>query len=235
MDINRFDTKEEASAAGGEALNRLLMDAKDMPVLLLLSGGSSFSILDYVNTKALGENLTITMLDERFSQDKEANNFLQMQKLDFYARAQGADVNFIGTLPRPNENLDDMRARLEIGIKDWQKNNPAGKIFAVFGMGADGHTAGIFPYPENSDFFSKNFENSHFISGYKAEGKHEHPERITGTFSLFKQVDEAILFVCGQDKKTALEKLLKGADQPHTLPAVGIYETKHFQIFTDIK
>ena len=235
MDINRFDTKEEAAAASGEALNRLLIEQKDTPVLLLLSGGSSLAMLDYVNTKALGQNLTITMLDERFSQDAEVNNFLQMQKLDFYARALEADVNFIGTLPRPNESSDDMRARLEIGIKDWQKNNPNGKIFAVFGIGADGHTAGIFPFPEDHDFFSKNFENSHLISGYKAEGKHKHPQRITATFSLFKNVDEAILFVCGQDKKTALEKLLKGAEQPHTLPAVGIYETKHCQIFTDIK
>ena len=128
-----------------------------------------------------------------------------------------------------------MRARLEISVRDWQKNNPAGKIFAVFGMGADGHTAGIFPYPEDAKFFSANFENNHFVSGYNAGAKNEHPERITGTFSLFKNVDEAILFICGQGKKEALEKLLKGALQPHELPAVGIYETKHFQIFTDIK
>ena len=234
-EINRFDTKEEATAASGEALNNLLIENKAIPVLLLLSGGSSLAILDYVSANSLGENITVTMLDERFSQEAEVNNFAQLQKTDFYTRALGAEVNFLGSLPRPGENIEDMRARLEIGIKNWQQNQPKGKIFAVFGMGTDGHTAGIFPYPENFDFFSKNFENQHFVAGYSASSKHKHPERITATFSLFKNIDEAIVFICGQDKKPALDRFLKGAEQPHQLPALGIYETKNFRIFTDIK
>ena len=235
MQINRFETKEEANAAAGESLNSLLAENQKYPVLLLLSGGSSLAALDYVNQKDLGENLTVTMLDERFSQETEANNFLQLQKLDFYSLALEKDVNFLGTLPRPGENMEDMRTRLEISLRNWQKNNPKGRIFAVFGMGSDGHTAGIFPYPENSEFFSQNFENDHFISGYSAEGKHKYAQRITATFSFFKHVDEAILLLCGAEKKPALQRLLAGKEQAHELPALGLYETKHFQIFTDIK
>ena len=83
MNISRFETKVEAAAASGEALNKLLLENKDAPVLLLLSGGSSLSILDYVNTSSLGENLTITMLDERFSQEAEANNFCNSKNWTF--------------------------------------------------------------------------------------------------------------------------------------------------------
>lgn len=235
MDINRFETKEEAAATAGEAVNHLLMMNKTAPVLLLLSSGSSLSVLDYISASALGGNLTITMLDERFSQNAEINNFLQLQKLDFYPLAQEANANFIGTLPRNGENIDDMRARWEIALKKWRKDNPQGKIFATFGMGADGHIAGIFPYSDDAAFFENTFENQHWVAGYKAASKHEYPDRLTTTFPFFKNIDEAILFVCGEEKRPALEKLMKGDSQPHELPALAIYETKHSQIFTDIR
>ena len=234
MNIHSYPTLPEATAAAGEYLNELLTDHKKSHILLLLSGGSSLAVLDYVNTSPLGENLTITMLDERFSQEPEINNFLKLQKLDFYSGALAAGVNFIGTLPRPGENLEDMRYRMETNLRTWQKDHPRGKIFAVFGMGSDGHTAGIFPFEEDAQFFSENFENRHYVAGYKADGKHKYPERLTATFPFFKNIDEAILFACGHEKKEALSQLIKGAEQPHRLPALGIYETKNFSIFTDI-
>lgn len=234
MNTNIFSSKEETVSATGEYLNNLLLKNKKLPVLLLLSGGSALSILDYINGSSMGENLTITMLDERFSQNPEINNFLKLQKTEFYSIAQEANANFIGTLPRSSENLDDMQTRLEISLKNWMSSNPNGKIFAVFGMGADGHTAGIFPFPEDPKFFSENFENSKWVAGYNAQGKTQHPERITTTFTFFKLIDEAILFVCGKEKKEKYKELLTGKNQPHTLPAVGIFETKNFQIFTDI-
>ncbi len=233
MKIYTFTSREEASASAGEALNKLLADNKDNPVLLLLSGGSAFSILDFVNGSSVGENLTITMLDERFSQEKEANNFLQMQKLDFYNLALSADANFIGTLPRPNENMEDMSTRLEVGLKNWISKNPEGKIFATMGMGADGHTAGIFPN-KDANFFETAFESFNIITAYKIGGEHKFPERVTATLNLFKKIDEAIVYICGQEKKAKLAELIAGKAQTNDLPAVGILQTKHFQIFTDI-
>lgn len=257
MEINKFETKQEAAAAAGEALNSLLKQNQNLPVLLMISGGSALALLDYVNSSSLAENLTVTMLDERFtpleasaksatvadgnlpltglSQDATINNFSQLQRLDFYQLAQEQGVNFIGTMPRPGENMEDMRARWEIALKKWRADNPRGKIFATFGMGADGHIAGIFPYPEDAAFFENNFKNQHWLAGYKAAGKNEYPERITVTFTFLKNIDEAILFVCGEEKRPALEKLIKGDSRPHELPALGLYETKHFQIFSDIK
>ena len=233
MEINKFTTKEEASAGAGEVLNKLLEDNKDIPVLLLLASGSALSILDFVNGKAMGENLTITMLDERFSKDPTANNFLQLQKLDFFNLALSNNANFIGTLPRPTENMDDMRTRLELGLKNWISKNQTGKIFATIGMGADGHTAGIFPN-KDANFFETAFDSSHIITAYKAECSHKFPERVTATLSLFKKIDQAIVYICGEDKKIKLTELIAGKEQANNLPAVGIFQTKHFQIFTDI-
>ncbi len=128
-----------------------------------------------------------------------------------------------------------MSARWQISLTDWKKNHPQGKIFATFGMGADGHTAGVFPYPEDPQFFSENFENSRWVAAYSPAGKTPYPYRVTLTFSFFKMIDEAIMLVCGEEKRPAFERLIKGDEQAHNLPAIGIFETKHYQIFTDIQ
>ena len=234
MLVNKFNSHQEAAAAAGETLNSLLISNKDTPVLLMLSGGSSFSVLEYAGDEGLTENLTISMLDKRFNQDPDVNNFLQLQKLEFYERALKKHVNFTGTLPRPGELMDDIKIRFELALKNWKNANPKGKIFATFGIGADGHTAGIFPYPDNPAFFNEAFENQHWVMAYFAKGKHKHEQRITTTFTFFKLIDEAIVFICGDDKKIAFEKFIKGNGQPHELPALGIHQTKHQQIFTDI-
>ncbi|PIR96208.1 MAG: hypothetical protein COT92_02300 [Candidatus Doudnabacteria bacterium CG10_big_fil_rev_8_21_14_0_10_42_18] len=232
--IHKFETKEEASAAAGQSLHSLLDDNKDKPVLLLLSGGSAFSLLEYVGEAGLSENVAITMLDERFSHEATINNFLRFQQTDFYKRALENGCAFIGTLPREGELIDDMKIRWELSLKNWKRENPEGKIFATFGIGPDGHTAGIFPYPQTAGFFKEAFENRHLVTAYLAKGKHEHEQRLTTTFTFFKLIDEAIVFVCGENKKEAFNKFIKGRGQPHELPALGIYETKNQQIFTDI-
>ncbi len=235
MKLNYCQTSEEAAATAGKTLNNLLNENKNLPILLMLSGGSALNILDYISASSLSNKFTISVLDERFCQDAGINNFLQLQKQNFYQQALSMEVNFIGTLPRNNENMEDMRVRWELALTNWMQNNPTGKILAIFGMGADGHTAGIFPYTENPVFFENQFENHHLVTAYEATGKHKYSSRLTTTFPFFKKIDSAILYACGKEKKAVLEKLVKGTAQPHELPALGIYKAKNLEIFTDIK
>ena len=67
------------AAGAGIALGEVLEYHKEQPVLLMLSGGSAFSILDYIEADVLGPNLTISILDERCSSDSKINNFLQLK------------------------------------------------------------------------------------------------------------------------------------------------------------
>jgi 6-phosphogluconolactonase/glucosamine-6-phosphate isomerase/deaminase len=231
--INQFETAPEAAAAAGERLNALLLENQDRPILLLLSGGSALEMLEYISASAFGEHLTISMLDERFSQEKAANNFASFQSLESYNLALEKNTNFIGTLPRPGELPEDLRARWEISLKTWRTNYPDGKIFATFGIGSDGHTAGIFPMPEDSENFERLFENNHWVTAYQASGSVKYPHRVTTTFSLFKLIDEALVYTCGSSKTLALKRFLEGTEQPHQLPALGIYQTKHFELYTD--
>lgn len=235
MNLTTFQSREEAKAAAGEYLNELFKQSENKPLLFLASGGSALEVLDYIGSSSLSENITIIMADERFSEKAEENNFLQMQKTDFYVLAEENNVNFIGSLPRPGENIFDLRSRLELAILNWIKENREGKIAALFGMGADGHTAGIFPFTENPKEFTKLFENQQILTAYDAGEKTQFPKRITTTPAFFQKIDEAVLFACGNDKKEKIKEFLKGDGQPHELPALLLYKCKNLSVFTDIK
>ena len=225
--------KDAAAAEAGEYLNSYLIDNKKRALLLMLSGGSAFNILDYVGQAALGENLTVSVLDERFSEDPSINNFSQLQKSDFYQLALEAGASFFGTLPRPNESMFELAARWEKNLHTWKTKNPQGLILASLGMGPDGHTAGIFPFPEDAGKFHQLFENDNWVTAYDAAGKNPFPQRVTTTATFFKQIDFGFAYVCGQEKSAMLKRALEGNDEFSALPACAWQNIKEVMVFTD--
>lgn len=252
--------KDASAAEAGEHLNLLLTEHKKDPVLLLVSGGSALEILDYVGSTSMGENLTISVLDERFSQDvtinpvrnsvispnsennndtpitsadtsNGVNNFAQMQKSDFYQLAFDAGASFFGTLPRPNESMPELKARWETNLKNWKTENPDGLIIATLGMGADGHTAGIFPQADKEKFTNL-FESENWVTAYTAETQHR--ERITTTATFMNLIDIGLVYVCGIDKKPKLDEVINNQGQVNTLPALLWHKIKDTRVFTDI-
>ncbi len=225
--------KVAAAAEAGESLNNFLTENKSRPVLLMLSGGSAFSILDYVGSMALGENLTVSVLDERFSADPAVNNFAQMQKLDFYQLALEAGTNFFGTLPRNNETQEELAQRWEQNLRQWQTNNHSGLIAATLGMGSDGHTAGIFPFPEDAKKFTELFESDSLVAAYNAVGKNQFPERLTTTATFFKRIDFGFAYVCGSEKQEKFKQVIGGKASENQLPAMLWHRIKNAKVFTD--
>jgi 6-phosphogluconolactonase/glucosamine-6-phosphate isomerase/deaminase len=232
MEINRFASKDEATAAAGERLHNLLIVHKDGPVLLLLSGGSALAMLDYVSKVGTGEHLTIGMLDERFSLDSSANNFSQFQKTDFYTFALEMETNFFGTLPRPGETKEMLAERMEKRLRAWKEENPNGRIFATLGLGADGHTAGIFPADEKR--FSELFESETWVMAYNAGELAQYPDRVTSTITFFQLLDEGIAFVSGQEKADKLSAVINSVAPINELPARAWEKIKNVRVFTDI-
>ncbi len=233
MEIINLNSEIEASASAGEALNHLLLEHIKKPVLLLLSGGSAFSILEYVSEKTLGENLTVCMLDERYSESAETNNFLQLQKTEFYSLALNAGINFFGSLPRANESKEDFAGRMEKNLNTWITENSKGKIIAVLGMGADGHTAGIFPNP-NAESFKKLYESENLVVSHDLGPKNSQ-ERVTITLNFLKKIDFGIAFICGQKKQIAFNSLKSGTSSINHLPVLALKEIKDLKIYTDLK
>ncbi len=234
MNIQAFTNQDMTIAAAGQALADILLSYKAFPTLLLSSGGSALELLNRIPESAMGEHLTVTVMDERFTQDEKVNNFTRLQKTDFYEMALSQNVNFFGTLPRPEETLEQAGKRFEERLKKWRQQHPTGKIVATFGMGKDGHTAGIFPYPDNPEFFKQLFESENWIAAYTAFDKHEYPERITGTFPLFSMVDDAVALICGREKAEAFNRFKENSQKLNELPVLGLYKIKNLQVFTDI-
>ncbi len=233
MNINKLDSEDVAETAG-KALNQLLFNNKGEPVLLMLSAGSAFKILDEIQQENMGPELTITVLDERFSLDPKVNNFSQLQKIPIYKIAEAAECNFIGTAVRPNETQAEFVARWEARLKDWKDKNPNGKIFATFGMGPDGHIAGIFPYADNEQLFKKLFLGNNWLTAYSATGKNQYPERVTTTPAFFRLIDAAVVYITGDEKKEAIKKFASKSAPLHELPAMVLWDIKNVEVFTDI-
>jgi 6-phosphogluconolactonase/glucosamine-6-phosphate isomerase/deaminase len=234
LEIFRQPDPESAAAEAGEQLNQSLTDNLKRPVLLMLSASSSLAILEYVGKTALGQNLAISILDERFSQDPSINNFAQLQKTDFYTDAFDAECSFFGTLPRSGETMADLAKRWEANLHAWRRENPGGLIIATLGMAADGHTAGIFPFDDEKKF-NQLFKGEPWVVAYNVGNASPYQERVTTTLSFLKLIDLGFAFVVGGEKKAKLDTLIQKHGEIHALPALAWHDIKKLKIFTDIR
>ncbi len=239
MKIQRLKNEIEVKEKAGEYINTLLQKYKDQPILLMLSGGSAINILDFVNIKSLGKNVTMTVLDERYSKDPKVNNFAQFAETEFYQNVRDKmDVTFLDTRIRNGENLEDLTERLRNYIKRWisNKKDKDSKIIATLGIGEDGHTAGIMPYPENPELFKKLFENTKsWVIGYNAGKKNPYPFRVTVNLPFLREkVDHSIVYAVGDNKREALKRVLVKEGTLSENPARIIHEMKNVQIFTNL-
>jgi 6-phosphogluconolactonase/glucosamine-6-phosphate isomerase/deaminase len=224
----------QAAAVAGAALTAAV-DTGDIPVLLLLSGGSAFAVLDAVDESVLGPNVTVGMLDERYSPDPAVNNFAQLSALRFFAVARSRGCGWIDTLVVPGETMADLAARFDRSLRQWTETNPAGRIVATMGIGPDGHTAGIMPYPEDDAGFSGRFGDPDVpVVAYDAGDKNPYRFRVTVTLPFLRDVDTAIVFACGENKRGPLQRVLADTGTLSETPARIIRAMAHATVFTDL-
>lgn len=230
-------TKKEACQRASFTLSTLLtgIKKKQQSVLLLLSGGSSFDVLRELDHSVMGPHCTVGVLDERYSKNDEENNFMQLMKTNFYGEALAAGSVFIDTRVRDGETLEELRSRFEEGIIDWERNNKTGVVVATMGVGADGHTAGIMPFPEDEATFHRLFDDEQTgAAAYDATGKNPYPMRVTVTLSFLRSmVDHAICFAAGEEKKEAIERLLASSGTLAETPARIMREMKSATLYSD--
>lgn len=237
MKIHRATNKAEVKKHAAEALNALLQDYKEKPILLMVSAGSAMGLLDFVDTESLGKNVTITVLDERFSVDPKVNNFAQFTQTKFYEKIkERGGANILDTRPQDSETLEKFAKRFESFLLDWSKEYREGKVIITQGIGADGHTAGIMPYPENPELFKKLFEDPKlWVVGYDASEKNPYPLRVTVTLTFLREkVDHSLVYVVGENKREVLKRVLAKEGSLWETPVRIIHEMKEVKIFTNI-
>ena len=236
MKISKSVSRESAIRKAINQLNACLRNAKKKPILLMVSGGSALELLAGVEMRYMGRHVTVTVLDERYSKDPAVNNFSQVAETDFYKNAEYKGIDYIDTRVHYGITLHGLARKFERGLKRWKKKYPNGIVIVTQGIGEDGHTAGILPYPEDPKKFNKLFDkNERWVVGYYVpKEKSEYTRRITVTFPFLREhVDCTIVYVTGSKKRRALVRTLANRGKLSRTPSRIIHEMKNVTLFTD--
>lgn len=188
-------------------------------MLWLISGGSVIAVAvlaaAYIRLVA-HSNLTVTLTDERYGPvDHPDSNWGKLIRAGFYlpqARLlpvlNGHDLGITTT-------EFDSKLRRELSASDF--------ALGFFGMGADGHTAGILP--ASPAVSAQNYAVGYDWTDFK---------RITMTSAAIARLDEAILYAVGQSKWPAIARL----GESHKItqqPAQSLKKVPKLTVYTDYK
>lgn len=222
-------TKVPAQVAGDE-LTALLQQYRERPVLLLLSGGSALSLLDYVDHEVLTSQLTLSVLDERFDLRSGVNNCAQLKETAFFKAATLRGATYINTERAPKETLSEAASRYDDALMLWQAEHEDGVILATFGVGVEGHTAGIFP-----DSVELLETYTSIIAAITLEPQvHPYTERFTVTpHFIATSITAGIAFASGAEKCAIISKLQAKEGEVADLPALLWHKIPTFTLVTD--
>jgi 6-phosphogluconolactonase/glucosamine-6-phosphate isomerase/deaminase len=168
--------------------------------LWLICGGSniqaSVKIMDNLEDE-LTKKLAILLTDERYGAvGHPDSNARQLQEAGFQTK-QALFIPVLTGLP-----LEDTRVRYDQAMQRAIEH--ADIVIAQFGIGADGHIAGLLPH-------SVATTSTDWVAAYEAPPF----TRITLTFKAMKHIHMAVAMAFGEDKQLALERL-----RDETLPLV---------------
>jgi len=233
MEVIRKKSRKEAIEKVSLRLNQILDAHSHVPMLFLSSGGSSLELLERI--VIFPPNFTVGMTDERFSEDPKVNNFARLAETLFFEKAQDRGAYFIDTRVQPGEDLEVFAKRFEAALTNWKEEHPGGRIVITQGVGVNGHTAGIMPYPKEEAVFQELFEGGTWVRGYDADGRNEYSLRATITMPFFRMVDHSVLYIIGKEKKDALSRMMSVKGMLFETPARIIHEMREVHVFTDIQ
>jgi len=192
----------EGWAAGTQQLDQRLQSElqEGKRVLWLVCGGSniqaSAKIMDGLEDD-LTKNLAILLTDERYGEvGHPDSNARQLQEAGFQAK----QAIFVPTLT--GLSLEETTARYDQVMQHAIEH--ADIVIAQFGIGTDGHIAGLLPH-------SVATTSTDWVTAYEAPPF----TRITMTFKAMKHIHVAVAMAFGEDKQLALERL-----RDETLPLV---------------
>lgn len=109
-------------------------------------------------------------------------------------------------MPEVAGSTDAFAVRIEKDVATLSASLTRVKNFSVFGVGSDGHTAGIFPLSEPA--FNEVFVDDRTYVPVQVEGLTIDSRASFTPGWILNYVDEIITYVVGQDKRPILESLI---------------------------
>lgn len=188
-------------------------------VLWLVPGGSAIGVAVAISKRLQNadlHNLTVSLTDERYGPvGHDDSNWRQLEAAGFFLPTatqipvlKGKDML---------ETTTDFAARLKalLELSDYK--------LGLFGIGPDGHTAGILPN-------SLAVAAKELAAGYEGGGY----RRITMTPEAISQLDEAVVYAVGEAKWPVLDQLENDIDLS-TQPPQVLKQVPKLTIFNDHK
>ena len=208
--------EDAANFVVSSILNQLKLGKR---VLFFMAGGSSISVAVKV-AELLREhphqNLTITLTDERYGPSDHFNsNYFQLLEKGFNL----PEAKLIPVLIDDDRNITTKKfikiLEEELKLADYR--------IGLFGIGVDGHTAGILPN-------SLAIQCQDLVCSYDTSVF----SRITITPKVIEKLDEAIVWAQGEEKWEVLKNLEKNIDI-NLEPAQILKKVPLLTIFSDYK
>ena len=184
------DASEGTALLQSTIISHLQTDKK---VLWMVPGGSniplSVAVMQAIPTE-LTKNLTVTLTDERYgSIDHPDSNWFQLYQAG-WPQSEAVQIPVLYedlSLPETTERFSDQLGQL-LGDNEF--------IVGQYGMGSDGHIAGVLPH-------SPAVQATSHAASYETESY----TRITSTLKTIAACNVAFLFAFGNEKRTALTNL----------------------------
>lgn len=215
--ITEVHNQQQVAESIAENISNQLNDGRN--VIWFMSGGSSIPLsvaireLLKIPKSAL---LHICLIDERYGNIGHQNSNWQAL-ID-------AGFNFENCTKHPilQNNVD-----VEQLAKDYSETirnilNESQYVVGVFGLGKDGHTAGLLP-------FNPLMDGNDLYGSYRARDY----VRISATPLLIPALDEAVLYVWGGEKRQALSDMLTEGSIDK-IPGRILNGAKKLDIYTNI-
>lgn len=192
--------------------------AQGKKVLLFLAGGSAIPVAVQISKlleKSEHKNLIITLTDERYVPVGHFNsNYFQLIEKGFKVK----ELKFIPVLT--GDDLTTTTKKFSQFLEE--EFLKADYKISLFGIGTDGHTAGIMP--ESSAVTSLDLVASFDTPVFS---------RITLTPRAIEELDEAVVWAQGKDKWEVLKEL-KNDININIQPAQVLKKVPLLTIFTDL-
>jgi 6-phosphogluconolactonase/glucosamine-6-phosphate isomerase/deaminase len=188
-------------------------------------------VVPHMSMVAKPECRTIFMMgDERVSGEQEINNTLQLQR-----RYPGHAVvkHLISTVPEVHETPKVFAEQIEKNFYETISNLENLKIIALLGMGSDGHTAGIFPLPEDTFTSVYQKDDTTYVPVHVEGLTIDSRTSFTPTWILDK-VDHVIGYVVGDSKSAILESLIKETKPINERSAEILKQHSSVSTYTDL-
>ena len=191
-------------------------------VLWLVPGGSNISAAVSIMNAIRKETspvelstLTVSLTDERYGQVGHSDSNWK-QLID-----AGFNFNGIETIPvLVGSSFEDTIKQYGVNISKAMESSDI--TIGLFGMGADGHIAGVLPY-------TPGVASTDSAVGYKTETF----ARITLTLNTLKRINEAFLFAFGESKRKAVNDLEQGSSSLDEQPAGVLKNIGNAWVYSD--